>query len=316
DNKIKNLPVVYQKKFMAGVSQLLAHKYPVEYAAENYEKAIQELYYVLLGIGTFLFLTYLGWAAVQRINFLEDGGFVYNSGLIGGVLMLAALLYSVVKRVRFFRNHIKSDTWYYLHIAFGATGAFLVILHSAFNLGSINSSVAFYCMLLVIISGALGRYLLTLFSIVLHKQYSEIRGLEPELFENLNQADSTRMDLIGNRVSKLAIRCLKQPDGILKFLLRAMAVPCHAIYFYLTAARHMRINIKILAKNTALARTNVKALKKTKKQQLRRYVFYVIKMGYMTLLENLFLHWRVLHVPLLYILAVTAAVHVVVVHMY
>jgi hypothetical protein len=316
DNKIKNLPVVYQKKNLAGASHFLAHKYPMEFAAENYAKAIQELHFVVMGVGAFLFLTYLGWAAVQQINFLEGGGFIYNSGLIGGILMLAALLYSVFKRVRFFRSHIKSDTWYYLHIACGAIGAFLVVLHSSFDLGSINSSVAFFCMLLVIISGALGRYLLTLFSIVLHRQYSEIRALELELFANLIQPDSNRTNLILKRTSRLAIRCLNHPEGILRFAARTLTVPCHAIYFYLTSARHMGIIIKNLGKTTGLAKTGIKALKKTKKRQLRRYVFYVVKMGYMTLLEHMFLHWRVLHVPLLYILAITATVHVVVVHMY
>ena len=117
-----NAPVAFQQFDIDSASQMLAHKYPTEYVAENYQKALQELYYVLLGVGAFLFLVYLGWAMVQKVNYLAGGKFVYNAGLIGGILMLVALLYSVLKRVRFFRRYTTSDTWYYLHIASGSLG--------------------------------------------------------------------------------------------------------------------------------------------------------------------------------------------------
>ncbi|WP_455207697.1 hypothetical protein, partial [Kaarinaea lacus] len=93
-------------------------------------------------------------------------------------------------------------------------------------------------------------------------------------------------------------------------------VPYHAVYFYFTSTRQMKKIIKTNAENAGLSKIEIKALKKTKNQLLRQYVFQITKMGYITLLEHLFLHWRILHVPLLYILAITSTVHVVVVHMY
>jgi len=316
DSSDKNLPVVYQQKNIVGAGQLLAHRYPMEYTADSYSKALQELYYVFLGIGAFAFLAYLGWAATQQVNFLHDGNFVYNSGLIGGILMLFALAYALFKRVRYLRRRATSDTWYYIHIACGGIGAFIILLHSSFNLSSINSSVAFYCMLLVIISGALGRYLLTLLSIMLHKQYAEIRGLEPALFSELNKYDRNRTELIHKRLTKFAIRCFKQPRGVMKYFLRLSSIPYHSIYFYMSSSRQIRKIINCAAKNSTISKTEKKLLKSTQKQQLRYYVFSVAKMGYITLLEHLLLHWRILHVPLLYILTITSTVHVVVVHMY
>ena len=316
DNSDKNLPVVYRPKNIVGASQILAHKYPVEYSAESYQKARQELYYVFLGIGVFLFLVYLGWASVRQINFTESGNFVYNAGLVGGILMLIALAYSLFKRINFLRRLTSSDTWYYLHIVCGAVGAYLVMLHSAFDLSSTNSSVAFYCMLLVIISGALGRYLLTLFSIVLHRQYTDVRSLEPALFSVISQFDGSRTAIIHKRLTKFAVRCFKQPKGVLKYLFRSVSIPYHCMYFYITSARQIRKIINGSAKQFGLSKPEVKALKKAKKQQLRHYVFYILKMGYMSLLEQLFRHWRILHVPMLYILAITGGVHVMVIHMY
>lgn len=316
DNSEKHLPVIYQEKNIVGAGQLLAHRYPMEYSAESYSNAVQELYYVFLGIGVFAFLTYLGWAATQQVNFLHDGNFVYNSGLIGGILMLFALAYALFKRVRYLRRRVTSDTWYYIHIACGAVGAFIILLHSSFNLSSINSSVAFYCMLLIIVSGALGRYLLTLLSIALHKQYAEIRGLEPALFSQIVQYDNERTALIHKRLTKFAVRCFKQPNGVMKYISRIFSMPYHGIYFYMTSARHIRKIIISAAKNSKINKTEKKLLMSTQIQQLRYYVFSVIKMGYITLLEHLLLHWRILHVPLLYIMTITSTVHVVVVHMY
>jgi len=198
----------------------LSRKYPVAFDADNYEKARRELYYVFLGIASFAFLVYLGWAAIKEINFTESGDFVYNAGLVGGIFMLIALFYSAFKRVVYFRKILTSDTWYYLHIGFGAAGAFLVILHSSFDLRSINASVSLFSMLFIIISGALGRYLLTLSSIKFHKQYSEIRELEPYLFNSISNYEGKKADRVRKRLSNFALHCLLPPPSFLRFFIR------------------------------------------------------------------------------------------------
>ena len=230
--------------------------------------------------------------------------------------MLVALFYSVFKRMKYFKRLATSDTWYYLHIAFGALGAYLVILHTAFDLGSTNSTVALFCMILIIISGALGRYIYTLSSIILHKQYAEIKGLEPHLFESLDQYDCKNADRIRNRLSKFALHCLNPPRGILRFFTRTISVTYLSWHFYVTSARDLRIIIKRTSKENKLSRKERNALKKAQKLDLRHYIRRILKMGYMSLIEHLFHKWRILHVPLLYILTITATIHVVIIHMY
>ncbi|MEJ2178999.1 MAG: hypothetical protein P8Y28_00840, partial [Gammaproteobacteria bacterium] len=78
----KNLPAVYKFNNLVSASQILSRKYPVAFNADNYEKARRELYYVFLGIASFAFLIYLGWATIKEINFTESGDFVYNAGLV------------------------------------------------------------------------------------------------------------------------------------------------------------------------------------------------------------------------------------------
>ena len=88
-----NLPTLYKEKNVSVVSasQMLADNYPTSYSPENYQKAIDELKVVTKGILAFLFLIYMTWVAVEKTNFTESGELIYNSGLIGGSLMLVSL---------------------------------------------------------------------------------------------------------------------------------------------------------------------------------------------------------------------------------
>ena len=321
DESKKNLPTTYQKKNISvvGASQLLSHKYPREYSSKNYQKALAELKLVLIGIGSFVFLVYMGWAAVLQINFTKGGGFVYNSGLIGGSLMLVALVYAACKRVKSLRRFVTTNTWYYIHIACGAIGAYLVVLHSSFDLRSINASVALVTTLLVIVSGALGRYLFTLSTIVLHRQYVEIKDTEKSLFELIDKYDHDRSLRIRKRLSKFAFHCFKKPESRLVYFSRWVSIIYYGIYFYLVSRRDIKkIGKKMLAMTrlTNLTRKDTKILKRYKKRKLKQYVFQIVKMGYVSLVEQVLRHWRILHIPALYLLTLTAIVHVIVVHMY
>ena len=48
--------------------------------------------------------------------------------------------------------------WFLVHLAFGIGGPLLILFHSGFRLHSLNASVAFWCMVLVALSGGMGRY--------------------------------------------------------------------------------------------------------------------------------------------------------------
>jgi hypothetical protein len=84
----------------------------------------------------------------------------------------------------------------------------------------------------------------------------------------------------------------------------------------LLSKRDLARIIKSIAVSTDLDKKQIKSLRRNQKRQLRQYVSHSIKMGYTSLAEQLLRHWRVLHVPMLYLLTITAIGHVVVVHMY
>ena len=313
-----NLPTVYQEKNVSVVdaSGILANKFPHEYSSENYQKALTELRLVLIGIGSYIFLVYLGWAAELQINFTAGGGFVYNAGLTGGILMLVALIYAVIKRIKSLRRVLPSETSYYIHIGCGAVGTYLVLLHTSFELRSINGSVALITTLLVIISGALGRYLYTLSTILLHRRYIEIKDYEQSFFELIDKYGDENSLRIRKRLSKFALHCFNRPKSILQYFIRWMSIIYYGMYFYLASKKDIKMIAKMMLTLTNLNKKDAKVLSRFQKRKLRQYIFQIITMGYINLVEQVLRHWRVLHIPALYILTLTVMAHVVVTHMY
>ena len=86
-------------------------------------------------------------------------GMGYALGIIGGSLMLLLLFYPLRKSWRVMQNWGPIKYWFQLHMLFGVLGPVLVLFHSNFSLGSTNSNLALFSMLIVAGSGLIGRYL-------------------------------------------------------------------------------------------------------------------------------------------------------------
>jgi hypothetical protein len=90
---------------------------------------------------------------------LKPGGIVgHGTGVIGSLMMLLLLLYSIRKRFRFMRGRGDIGYWLNYHIWLGITGPLLVIFHSAFKLHGIIV-ISFWSMVGVALSGVFGRFL-------------------------------------------------------------------------------------------------------------------------------------------------------------
>jgi hypothetical protein len=80
-------------------------------------------------------------------------------GIAGAVCMLVPFFYMLMKRVGRFRPSGRNlKTWLEIHIFFGLVGPVLVTFHTAFKFNGLVS-VAYWSMVLVALSGFVGRYL-------------------------------------------------------------------------------------------------------------------------------------------------------------
>ncbi len=100
----------------------------------------------------------LAWFERDEYWYNAEEGIGYAFGIIGSTMMVLLLLYPARKYWKVMRNAFKVHHWFRLHMVFGVWGPTFILLHSNFNLGSLNSSIALFSMLLVAGSGLIGRY--------------------------------------------------------------------------------------------------------------------------------------------------------------
>jgi Fe-S-cluster-containing hydrogenase component 2 len=91
----------------------------------------------------------------------SQGNLLVYCGLIGVSLMVIAAIYPIFRRIKMFRWMASNTMWFDFHMMAGTIGPMFVILHSALKLDTWVSA-AFWSMIIVVVSGVLGRYLYTL----------------------------------------------------------------------------------------------------------------------------------------------------------
>lgn len=79
-------------------------------------------------------------------------------GIPGSILILLSFIYSLRKRKIFGFGNPK--TWLYLHIAFTWIGALMILVHAGIHIYAILPWLALFAMLINVISGMTGMYLL------------------------------------------------------------------------------------------------------------------------------------------------------------
>jgi hypothetical protein len=225
----------------------------------------------------------------------------YNLGLTGGLLMLALLLYPVRKHVKWLHRLGPLKYWFRAHMIGGILGPTFILMHSTFRIGSLNALVALTSMLLVASSGLVGRFVYRRIHHGLYGSRANMKDLSADLtrrFEELAPA-MARMHVAEERIDAFA-------------RLAGSRFPTwrgRAVHFMTLGWKRAGV-----ARHTAGAaeRDQLKQLAAALDATLRA----IQQTAQFTTYERLFALWHVAHIPFLYMLAFTAAFHVLAVHMY
>lgn len=97
---------------------------------------------------------------VQKVGFRSGNELAIQCGLVGTALMIIAAIYPLFRRIKAFRWVASNTMWFDFHLMAGTVGPMFVGLHSALRLSS-WVSLAFWSMVIVTLSGFIGRYLYT-----------------------------------------------------------------------------------------------------------------------------------------------------------
>lgn len=261
-------------------------------------------------------LAYAGWTVHMHKGALYSSakGLGYALGLVGGSLMLGLLLYPLRKRLRFMHGWGGLKHWFRFHMAGGIAGPLLVLFHSTFRVGSFNAAVAMVCMLLVVASGLIGRFIYRRIHHGLYGSHATLKDLEQALaqeFEALSPLLS-RMPLVKQEVERYAALVSHRPEGrtarALHFLSLGAKRAITARKLRRTLAAYAAVQPDPLVASHANLDNLLRTIDDTLQAVQRRAQFSTY--------ERLFSLWHVIHIPFLCMLVITALVHVVAVHIY
>jgi hypothetical protein len=228
----------------------------------------------------------------------KAGGSVgHKLGITGTTMMVLMLLYSLRKRVGALRRLGPLSGWLDVHIYLGVFGPLLVVLHSTFKVQGLVA-LSFWSMVVVALSGVLGRYLYLQIprtrageELALAVLETEDRELSAQLRTRfrLDEAELARLDaLVGvpertgllGGFARLVTDDLRLRSGLRRFARGCRSVPRPVVREFERVVR--------------------------KKAHVRRRILLWDRV------HELFHYWHVLHKPFALVMYVFMVVHVAV----
>lgn len=231
-------------------------------------------------------------------DLFKPTGLVGNRTAIAGTLMIAFGVFSYMLRKRWKRLQGlgKLRHWLSFHIFLCTLGPFLVMLHTSFKVGGLVS-IAFWSMVLVVLSGVVGRYVYVRIPKSLNGQFYTMREIETsqealvsELKASLPAASASLID------AELALPT--ESAGLFKSLFLAARFDLAGR----KQARHLR-GVLAAAGVDPAAQHRLADLGKQYRRLTQQRV----------LLEpfgRLFRYWHTFHLPLAIVMALILLVHI------
>jgi hypothetical protein len=245
-----------------------------------------------------------------------ETGLGYALGIAGSVLMLLLLVYPLRKRVRFISRFGSIKFWFSTHMLFGVLGPVLILFHSNFQAGSLNSSVAMLCMLTVALSGLIGRFLYAKIHHGLYGSHIEMKEL---------QADTRRVehglsDELGEDEFLKKLYVFEHAFAKTKSLMSSVW-----LFFSVQLKTRLLFRRELIAMDNRLTEKVSRGIWSQADYEVHHKVIHGLladffrsirrTSGYLVS-DKLFALWHVLHLPIFFMMLITAIVHVVAVHMY
>ncbi|EWS56057.1 MULTISPECIES: hypothetical protein [unclassified Methylibium] len=263
-----------------------------------------------------LVLTLATWH-LSTSGYFETGDDIgYWLGVGGGVAMLLLFGYPLRKYLPGMRRWGKVKWWFWAHMTLGIGGPVLILAHTTFHVGSLNAAVALYSMVIVALSGVVGRFLYVRIHHGLSGEKSSLQelqaraGLDGQAARSrLQFAPKVEAQLLGFHQETLATgRDLRHVWRLL------FVLPCRQWRVYRQCCKGL--DEAICAASPGRPAEEMAARRRQLRKLIGRYLAAVVRVAQFSAYERVFALWHVAHVPFVYLLVVSATVHVVAVHAY
>jgi hypothetical protein len=266
--------------------------------------------YLALGLILFMAVLFmLGRLYWDERYYVSEEGLGYWLGLVGGVMMLLAMVYGLFKHVPVLRTLGWMKRWLGLHIFFGIVGPVLVLVHTTFHLGSLNGAIALVAMMLVYLSGIMGRFLYSKIHYGLGGSKAQLGDVQASLVTAGKRIKSRRLDAFAESV-------MSHPGSLFNAWVDLMMFGWRSRWLTFQLRRDMNRRLKSMAEREGWSAMDLYRQRKAFRKHLRAYMFTLRKVALFSVYERFFAFWRHAHVPFLYLLLFSGIAHVIAVHMY
>lgn len=232
-------------------------------------------------------------------------------GVAGALTMVAMLTYPLRKRARFMQRWGPLRHWFRWHMIMGIVGPTMVLFHSTFHLRSLNATIALSSMVIVVTSGIIGRFIYTKIHYGLYGHRATLEKLRQSVSD-----ESGQMTALCRRVPGIKewVESFEQEiDRFTQSPLRWWHLPRLAFKRRLCAYRCAR---ELHAATTFRHGHELRGEAADAVATVDRYLCQAQRVAEFTIYEQLFALWHVLHIPLIFLLAISAIFHVIAVYMY
>jgi hypothetical protein len=236
----------------------------------------------------------------QHALWKPGGPMGHGLGVIGSLLMLLLLLYSIRKRARWAQSWGSIRYWLNYHIWMGVTGPMLIVFHTTLKFNGIVA-ISFWSMIAVFLSGVLGRYI-----------YVQIpRNLAGQ---ELTDADMEQLDrqLMAelHALPELHEESRRFIDEFFARQSRPAGSGWAGLWIWFTQdlifSRKMRSLRQALENREKMSRADIRRMISiiSRRAKLRR------KMDYLASARALLHHWHIIHRPFAVVMLLIMLVHV------
>ena len=229
--------------------------------------------------------------------FKPSGIYGHGLGIAGTLLMMFGVgIYIARKRYNFMSRFLKLKYLLEFHIFLCVLGPVFIVFHTAFKFGGIVS-IAFWCMVAVVASGVIGRFIyiqiprniqgqalsindLKLSRVELSRQIKSSEGMDDETYDKIN---SRTAELLNRNYSIL------NPVAVIKKLSLIADIKSH-----LVSRNIPQDSISDIIGN------------------LRKEITLNQRMARLEQMKEIFKYWHVAHLPFALVMLIIVVVHVVV----
>lgn len=264
------------------------------------------------------FVVYAGWKIRAREYLTAESGSGYVLGIVGAVLMLALVIYPLRKRYRFMEPFGSVKTLFQTHMVMGILGPVCILFHANFQLGSTNSNVAFFSMIVVASSGLVGRYMYKRIHYGLYGRRSTLQDLHLH-YENEKGEIAEMLDCspaISKRLLSFSDHALNSHESFLRSLKSAIVMGVKTRFEYWKIRRLLTRELKMHKQGEGRNSSDQRRIEKEAHGRIWKFLRHVRKVTQFKFYERMFFLWHVLHLPLAIMLLFTGIFHVIAVHAY